>query len=77
MLYLLPLAAANASYTRDYEIVHLDDDNLTYVFLVLRQLRVADSVKKLLPVFERVGYASLNKRISQADEVEQQTFNLM
>lgn len=77
ILYLLPLAAANASYTKDYVSVHLDDDKLTYVFLVLRQVRAVDLVSKLPSVFERVGHASLDKMISQTDEVEKQTFNLI
>ena len=77
MVYLLPLAAANASYTKDYETVHLDDNNLTYVFLVLRQVRAIDLERKLLPVFERVGYASLDKTMLRTDEVEEQTFKLI
>jgi hypothetical protein len=76
-LYLLPVAAANASYAKNYEIVPLDKGNLTYVFLVLRQVRAVDLAGEPLPVYERVGYASHNKKISQTNVVEEQTFKLI
>ena len=76
-LYLLPIAAANASHAMNYKVVRLDEDNLMFVFLVLRQVRAVDSIGERVPVFERVGYASHDKKMSQIDGVKEQAFKMI